>query len=113
MGKTTREIASEPTQEQLAQTKPLSTPLLDHSFTLQAVMEMQKTLGQLTQAVETLTQESKKNSDKIDKITLQIHGAKIAVYVIAGVLSLVFAFTAFLINKWESISSALKKLGIY
>lgn len=40
----------------------------DHSFTLQAVIEMQKTLGELTSNIQTLTKSVESNKSKVDDL---------------------------------------------
>jgi len=76
-GHTKNATGSVPTQS--PQTTPQDYILPDHSFTLQSIMEMQKSLGQLTQAVTTLTEESKKNSTKLDGISHKIYAAEVVV----------------------------------
>jgi hypothetical protein len=62
-------------------------PASDYSFTLQAVMEMQKTVGQLTQAVQTLQEQQKSFSQKLDRISHQIYAALAILLLIGGLLT--------------------------
>jgi hypothetical protein len=83
------------------------------TFILPAILEMQKTLGQLTQAITTLTHESEKNTDKIDaigkltqavatlsetskiscekldKISHKVFAAEVVIGIVGGILALV------------------------
>jgi hypothetical protein len=64
----------------------------DYSFTLQAVLELQNTVGQLKEAVGTLKEQGKHHSDKLDKISLRIYAAS-AVLIVLGTI------IGFLLNK--------------
>ena len=67
-------------------TPPRSTyPSGDYSYTLEVVMGMQKTLGELTQAVRTLTDEVKGHGVKIDASCADIHAAKVVVRVLLAI----------------------------
>lgn len=63
---------------QLPQTAPPQEYVLsDHSsFILQAILDMKNTLGELKQAVKTLTEESQRNNTKLDKISHKIFAAE-------------------------------------
>jgi acyl-CoA synthetase (NDP forming) len=76
MAKTIREQLQTTTSPDLPETAPTRAPMIDHSFTLQAVMEMQKTLSQLTQAVAGLTEQSKANSEKLDNISHKFYASQ-------------------------------------
>ena len=67
---------------------PTSAPQLpsgDYTYTLEVVMGMQKTLGELTQAVRTLTDEVKEQGTKVDASCADIHAAKVVVRVILAI----------------------------
>src|SRR2546425_492681 len=82
---------------------PSSYPGSDYSFTLQSVMEMQKSVGQLIQAVTTLTETSKKHDEKIDKISHRVYAASV-------VIAIFTAIGAFLLNKIaDAVIAALKQ----
>jgi hypothetical protein len=58
----------------------------DYSLaTLQTVMDMQQTLGQLKQAVVTLTDQQKEHTTKLDAIGKDVHTGKVALRVIGVV----------------------------
>ena len=57
--------------------------LADWSWTLQMLMELQRTVGELSQSVETLTRQSKEHDKKLDRISHRIYAA-VAVLTILG-----------------------------
>ena len=57
----------------------------DYSFTLQAVLELQKSVGQLQEAVGTLKEQGKQHAEKLDKISLRIYAAT-AVLIVLGTI---------------------------
>lgn len=104
-----REELSDTTPPRLAETTPPSYYTNDHSFTLQAIMEMQKTLGGLTQAVNTLTEESKKSRDKLDEISHNVFAAKKVMWVVGTILSFLAGSAIFILNKiWDTILPLLQ-----
>lgn len=72
-------------------------PSGDYTYTLEVVMGMQKTLGELTQAVRSLTEQVKDQGVKVDASCKDIHAAKVVVGVLAALevaASTVFGFVA-------------------
>lgn len=67
--------------------------MLDHSFTLQAVMELQKSVAELAAKADRLISDVSKQSEKIEGVRDQISFVKGAMWVIgivmAGVLVVV------------------------
>ena len=57
----------------------------DHSFTLQATMEMQKTLGKLENAVTSLVISEKETKDKLGRIEKIIYAAGVVLLVVLGI----------------------------
>ena len=71
----------------------------DHSFTLQAIMDLQKSNGQLTESVNSLKTSIESSNTKLNKIEDCVSGIEKKVYA-AGVVIIIFlAFGGFLINK--------------
>lgn len=106
-GRTQSSMDSVPTQ--LPQTTPQDYILSDHSFTLQSMMEMQKVLGQLTQAVTTLTEESKKSSTKLDEISHKIYAAQVTIKVVGGILGVISSAALVLFYKiWAVIAPLIQ-----
>lgn len=58
-------------------TNPLPLSGMDHSFLLQAIMEVQRSIGQLTQATTTLADDSKEHSKELKDIGKDLHAAKV------------------------------------
>jgi hypothetical protein len=94
-----RAVPSAPTSTpaRFADTTP---PLAyDHSFPLQAVLELQRTVGQLTQSVITLTEDSREVRKKLDRLSHIIYAA--------GVVGTVFVGIAiWLLDKLASVATA-------
>lgn len=92
-----------------AETTPQAYHSSDYSFTLQTIMEMQKTLGQLTQAVNTLTEESKKRGDILDKISHKVYAAQVGLVVAGVVLSTLGSAAVYLLSEiWKAMYPLLQ-----
>jgi hypothetical protein len=76
----------------------------DRTFLLQNVLDLQKTTGQLTQAVATLTKETERQRDKLDSISHRMYGAAAVVAAIGAVLYF------FLDRMWTQILRVLQSL---
>jgi hypothetical protein len=59
--------------------------MADYSFTLQAVMELQKTVGQLAEGIDSLIRRVDQESSILSKISHQIYAAW-AVLVVLGII---------------------------
>ncbi len=70
-----------------AETTPSRYPMTDYSFTLQAIMEMQKTIGGLNEAVGTLKSLTEKQGDKLDKISHRIYAATVVITIALPILA--------------------------
>lgn len=74
----------------------------DHSFTLQAVMEMQKQLGGLVEAVNSLKVASEKSAASVDATNDKVSALSHKIYAAGVVLAIVVAVGAFFANKaWD------------
>jgi hypothetical protein len=71
----------------MAVTTPQS-PMLDHSFTLQAIMELQRSVAQLATKTERLITDVEGQGAKIDGIRQQISFVKGALWVIGALVTL-------------------------
>lgn len=78
---------SRSTPGSLPPSSPLAYPSSEHNWTLQTVFELQKTIGQLTQAVSTLTDQQKGFSAKLDRISHQMYAAVAILLLIGGILT--------------------------
>ena len=73
--------------------------MLDHSFTLQAIMENQRTLGELKGSMDTLKASVDAQGKKLEK-----HGNIIAVA--TGAVSVAIVVASFVIDKlWDKVAS--------
>lgn len=82
-----------------------------HDFTLQAVMEMQKTLGDLSAKVERLIGDVKSQGDKVDGLRHQASfikgGIAVAVFFITGIVTV----ASFILSaKWDALLAAIKAM---
>lgn len=73
-------------------TSPLPISGMDHSFLLQAIMEVQRSIGQLTQSTATLTEDSKEHRKQLNRIS---H----IMYAVGVVGTILLAALVFLANK--------------
>ncbi len=91
------QLGRESTPGKMPETTPPNMGLDQHSWILQAVMEMQVSIGQLTQAVNTLTTQSKEQKDKLDSISHRIYAG-------TAVLGILIAILLFVLNKipWKA-----------
>ena len=62
-------------------------------------MGMQNTMSKLTEAVESLKQQSSKHDEKLDDIGKDIHTAKTTLKVVGAILAAVMAFAGWVANK--------------
>jgi Flp pilus assembly protein TadB len=80
----------------------------DYSFTLQMVMELQKSTGQLTEAVNSLRDAIDKQGDKIDKIEDKLSGITQKIYAAGVVLTILVVIGGFIVNKaWDIVVQQL------
>ena len=80
------------TPERFAATTPSVYPGNEQGFPLLAFMELQRAVGKLDEAVGTLKEQGKQNSDKLDKINVRISAATAVIVVLGAILG-------FLLNK--------------
>jgi hypothetical protein len=92
---------TETTPRQFGESTPPQYAMVDYSFTLQAVMELQKSVGQLTARFDEFDKKLDRQSDKLDRVNRQMYAAW-AVLIVLGVIG------GFLINHlWGPISNLL------
>jgi hypothetical protein len=75
-----------------AVTPPPPLPSGDYSYTLEIVMEMQNTLGGLTEATGALKAQSKAHGEKLESIGNDIHTAKVVIGVVGAFIGGVGVF---------------------
>lgn len=93
-------------------TTPFSAGLIDHSFTLQAIMELQKSTGQLTEAVSALRGSVDKFDKKLDKIEEKVSGVTHKLYAATVVLAILVCIGGFIVNKaWDLMAKQISITG--
>lgn len=109
VGKAPAHRAARPYDEDaVAQTyeSPPQRNMPTHDFTLQAVMEMQKSIGGLETSVKSLNESLTKISGKIDSLETKVSGISHKVYAAGVVLAILIAIGGtvggFIVNKaWD------------
>jgi hypothetical protein len=61
---------------------------------------MQKTLGELTEAVKSLKEQSKSHGEKLENIGKDVHGAKVAMRVIAAIGAALVAVVGWILKSY-------------
>jgi len=80
-----RERGREVPPQRMAETNPPTYPGTSYDFVLQMVFEMQGKLGELTQAIKTLTEDSKEHSKELKHIGKVMYAAGLLIPVISVV----------------------------
>ena len=77
-----------------------------HDFTLQTIMELQKSTGQLTTAVESLKESIDKQDKKVTKLEETVSGVTHKIYAATAVLVILVAIGGFIVNKaWDLMAT--------
>jgi hypothetical protein len=74
-------------------------PSGDYSYVLEIVMNMQMSMGKLTEAAESLKGQTKEHGSEIKSISADIHAAKITLRIIGAILAAGLAFASWVVNK--------------
>jgi hypothetical protein len=98
----------EPTPNQ-PDVPPPRVQMTDWSFTLQAVMELQKAVGSLTSIVSGLQRDSEKHGEQLDKISHQVSNARTAFILVGIALSAALSFVGYVGSK--VVDLAIKHWG--
>ena len=102
------------TREPASANPPTTTPdnysTHDHSFTLQLIMELQRSVGQLAESVNQTHRQLERFEDKADRrfdgIESAMSGVKITIAAAGVVLAIVIAISGFFVDKaWDSVAS--------
>jgi hypothetical protein len=102
MGKSNPDPRKEAPQQPPIQSSTPISPMVDHSFTLQAIMELQKSVGQLTEAVNTTRLALEKQNQQLGKIEEKVSSITHKLYAAGVVLAIALAMGGFLLNKsWD------------
>ena len=96
---------SVPSPEQLTSESGVISPTTDHSFLLQAMMENQRTLGEVKNAVDNLQSTVGEHGRKIERISHIVYAAGAVLIVISGIAT-------FVIDKiWDHLVALLRVSG--
>lgn len=77
----------------------------DHSFTLQAIMELQRSVGQLTGSVDSLRLSIDSQKEKINKLEEKLSGVTHKIYAAGVVLAILLAIGGFVVSKaWDMMA---------
>jgi hypothetical protein len=93
-----RESGPPTTPQRYPETTPISYPGSDYSFLLQGIFDIQKSIGKLEQAVQTLTDQQKEQGKKLDGLSHKIYAAVVVLVLIGGILTFLSPFA----NTWLS-----------
>jgi hypothetical protein len=97
-GKPSRSSRAPTTPEDFPVTSQSAYPSGDYSYTVELVGTIQHQLGKLTEAVESLKEKTNHHGDKIEQIGKDIHGAKVALYVVGIIVAGAVAFLGWAIT---------------
>jgi len=82
---------------------PPSSPMIDHSFTLQAVMEMQRSIGQLTEAINQLGRSVGTLDNRTKSVEEEVSKVNTKLAIAAAILALLLVAGGYVIDKvWDS-----------
>ncbi len=71
----------------------------DYSFTLQAIMDMQKSVGQLTEAINGLKESSLEQKKTTELLSEKLSGVTHKIYAAGIVLAILVAIGGFIVDK--------------
>jgi predicted amino acid-binding ACT domain protein len=89
-------LQSSTVPKDFANVAPPQSVMLDHSFTLQAVMELQKSVSELATKTDRLIKDVEAQGAKIDVVRQQISFVKGAMWVIGTLVALASIVAAYL-----------------
>lgn len=94
---------------------PMTTPPasgMDHSFSLQMLMEIQRAIGTLSSEVSGLHAEAEKASQKLDRLEEKISGVTHKIFAASAVVVVLLGIGGFLLNKaWDMAAGHLANLA--
>jgi uncharacterized membrane protein len=90
---TSRETEPDVTPKRFAETTPPAYPGSDYNFILQGVFDIQKSMGRMEQAVETLKDQQKEQGRKLDGISHKIYAAIVVLVLVGTIIGFFAKFT--------------------
>jgi len=83
-------------------TPPQVLPSGDYSYVLEIVMKMQLAIGGLVEAVDSLKDQTEEHGSELRAIAKDVHAAKVVISFVGGLIVLMGAIVAWLINTYIS-----------
>lgn len=91
---------------------PQSYPVHEHSFTLQTVLELQKSVGELCSEVRLTREAVEKLDSRLDKIEERVSAVTHKLYAASVVMAILVAIGAFVMNKaWDAAAEHLAEVA--
>lgn len=101
--------ASTPSPNEVPVSQPPYTGHQDHSFTLQAIMEMNKTLGQLCEKTDSLKTQINNFDTRLATVESTVSGISQKMYAAGIILIILLAIGGFIVNKaWDLMADLIK-----
>jgi hypothetical protein len=85
-----------------------SYPSGDYSYTVELVGTINRELGGLIEAVNALKEQSKSHTEKIDKLSHTVYGAKVGLWIIGGIVATAGSVCGFILKMIFDAVVALK-----
>ncbi len=83
---------------------PETNPASHQDFSyLEMVMELSKSMAQMTERVESLREASKSQGDKLNKVAKDVHSAKVVVWLVGGILAIIGSVLVWFMNQGMQI----------
>lgn len=101
--------ATTPSLNEVTATQPNYTSHHDHSFTLQAIMEMQKTLGGLCEKIDSLNTRINNFEKRLESVESTVSSMSHKQYAAGIILLMAIAIGGFIIDKaWDLVVEQIK-----
>lgn len=97
-----RESGPPTTPQRFPETTPTAYPGSEYSFILQGVFDIQKSIGKLEQATQTLMAQQKEQSEKLDKLSHRFTAVIAVALALGAILTFLSPFANTLLTQWFS-----------
>ena len=102
MAREARDRSAETTPSRMAETTPPGPPPDYGVHMMHSILEMQRALGGLENAVKNLDNQSKEDGNKLDQIGKDVHAAKVVIGVVGTLIILAAGFLGWAITTYLS-----------
>ena len=93
------------TPEGITATSTPTSPQLDHSFTLQAVMELQKSVGELTSTINGVKESINRQERKLESMEEKLSAISHKVYAALAIALLLVTLSGYILDKaWDIVA---------